>query len=149
ARSDKRGNVTLHGVADGQEINRVTGLPPGGGWVCLSRNARYVSFLAQGGRPALLSAWDLRANPPRRLLNEPAAGVGVFSQDSTRLALVHGDGSLRIQDLLAGRLALRLPLGITAQIRSGWVAWSPQGRQVAVARRKEVVVVDLTAGKEL
>src|SRR5262249_50968268 len=106
-RNDTRGNVTLHRVADGQVVDRLTGLPPTDSLLVLSPNARYVSICTTGR----VTAWDLHTRPARRLVDEPGLTEGYFNPQSTQMAMVHQDGSLLIHDLPSGRLALRLALG--------------------------------------
>src|SRR5439155_4396735 len=74
------------------------------------------------------------------------AGIGHaidFSPDSRQLAVGQTDGSISLYDLASGQALRRLPAGR----RPKWLAFRPDGRQLAVSGSTSVEIRDLDTGK--
>jgi serine/threonine protein kinase/WD40 repeat protein len=139
ARTDGQGNVTVRRVADDAEICH---FPSGieGCWTRLSPDGR---FLLGFGSPAC-KLWEVTGPEPRQILKEETTSLGAFSPDSRQVAIVEGNGSGGLYDLPSGRLRRRLDAGSVGHC---WLAFAPDGRQLALAYGDRVQVRDLETGK--
>jgi serine/threonine protein kinase/WD40 repeat protein len=137
ARVDRQGNVTVRRVADDVDVCRPFPSGIGDCWPLLSPDGRFLLVWA-GSR---CRVWEL-AGQERVILDEKRVN-GAFSPDSRQVALAHPDGSISLYELPSGELLRRLDPGPVA----GWLAYHPNGRQLALACQDRARVCDLETGK--
>jgi hypothetical protein len=146
---DNRGTIVVQRTGDGGELHRLEGFLQDCACLRLSPDGRYLATWNHHR----LKAWRLSPGRPR-LIHDDAAEVafrgvgpwiiGLFSPDSRRMILTRlRDGSLRVYDLEAGRLARSIPLGEFTE----FCAFHPGGRLLAVGLRRTIQVWDLESGR--
>jgi WD40 repeat protein len=143
ARLDRQGIVSIRGVADDREIQRVVAMK-GTDWVELSHNGR---FLVVGGKDRL-ELWNLIGPEPSLIHEEReqyANSTRAFSRDSHQFAFSRKDGVIILYDLASSQEIRRFEVG--AQPR--FLAFHPTRRQLALALRDRVQVRDLDTGVKL
>jgi len=147
--------VVLWDPATGQERRRFTlegeGDPPNN--VLFSLDGRLVAVIVRG-QP--LRLWEVATGKERPLVPPPAGGRVVqpggdpvesaaFSPDSRLLATGGRDHSVRLWDVSSGQQVRALP-GHMGWIAS--VAFSPDGRNLAVGHWRSVSLWEVRTGKE-
>jgi eukaryotic-like serine/threonine-protein kinase len=143
ARVDRQGVVTIRRVAGDAEICRLTRMKPGEAWASFSPDGQFVAVWRVDH---WFKVWKLSSPEPVVVVPEMLAPGGVtFSPDSMRLAIGHSDGSIRLHELPSGRQTKRME----SAPRPLWLAFHPEGRQLAVSRATGVQVFDLESGAML
>jgi eukaryotic-like serine/threonine-protein kinase len=144
ARVDLQGVVHIHRVAGGAEICRLPGMGPGEAWAWFSPDGQFLALRGGGHR---LEVWNLAGPKPVLVVEEsnaPDAGAA-FSPDSKRLATGHADDSIRLYELPSGRQMKQLG-GVP---RASFVAFHPNGRQLAIVCATGIQVYDIETGRKL
>jgi WD40 repeat protein/Tfp pilus assembly protein PilF len=135
---DQRGAVTIHLAGSGVEVGRLPGSRYQGiPW--FSADGRLMAIGAAGG----LKVWDLARR--KFVLKVNSFRQYNFSPDSRQLAGVHPDGTIGLYDLVT-RKRLRV-LARKLAYEPAWVAFHPQGHQLALACPTGVQIRDLATGK--
>ncbi|HMC65742.1 MAG TPA: hypothetical protein VKI65_12450, partial [Gemmataceae bacterium] len=143
ARVNKQGAVSIRRVAGDEEIARLPGSGSETG-VFFSRDGKFLVVWTVGGSTGL-KVWKLGGHEPIIAVQVPAGdSYGFdFSPDSRQCAISHADGSISLYDLASGQPPRRLPGGWRAE----WLAFHPEGRQLAVSCNTSVEIRDLDTGK--
>jgi serine/threonine protein kinase/WD40 repeat protein len=139
ARLDEQGNVSIHRVADNEEIYHFSGAAGATG-LYLSPNGQ---FLFVGSE--VWKLWKLAGPEPSVILDELRPKAHDFSPDSRQLAVARNDGGLEIYDLASGLRVRERQFG--AEPRH--LAFHPTEQRLAIAFEDRVEVRDLDTGNML
>jgi WD40 repeat protein len=137
--ADRHGVVTVCSVSDGAVICRIPAIEPGESFLKLSPDGRFLARI----HAAQFELWSLAGQEPTRMLLEPHGNFD-FSPDSRLLARGLADHAISVYDLAEGREVKKLEPGPPP---SGGMAFSPTGRQLAVAHNNGVQVRDVETGR--
>jgi WD40 repeat protein len=138
ARADRQWNITVRRVADDAELCH---FPSGtGGWPFLSPDGRFL--LVSNVSSGQYKLWDVAGPGPRVIPVGETVIAGAFRRDSPQVALAQPNGSISLHELPSGRLLRRLDAGPVPR----YLAFRPDGRQLAVACQNLTQVRDLETG---
>jgi len=147
--SDRKGNISIRRVADGEETACLPGPDVAPEWVGLrfSPDGKWLQVLHRvSGRPPLVVLWELHdGKPGRKVSLEQWCD---FSPDSRFVAGARSDGSVAVYETESGREVKRIAQGMGV---SG-VVYHPDGRHITVSLESKPRVgafLDLGTGKEI
>jgi RNA polymerase sigma factor (sigma-70 family) len=130
-------DVVVVDVVGGKELHRF-GVRTGHG-LAVSPDGKLVA-LVRGDRK--LSLWDTASGKELRTLDTPGQWMGPLAFGPGGAYLATAGADIRLWELRSGKEALRLE-------GTPPMAFSPDGRLLALARGREAVVYDLAAGREV
>jgi WD40 repeat protein len=147
--SDRKGNIRIRRVADGEETACLPGPDVAPEWVTLrfSPDGKWLQVLHRvSGRPQSVVLWELLAGKAGRQFS--LEQWCDFSPDSRFVAGARSDGSVGVYEPASGREVKRIAegMGVTG------VVYHPDGRHVTVSLKSKPRVVaslDLGTGKEI
>ncbi len=119
-------------------------LRPGGKWLAI---AAYADPTHAEGE-AFVQLWDIDADKEVRTLKSGPGGHVAFSRDGARLAGSAADGGVAIWDAESGQLMRRFEPSEEPEA-SVYVAFSPDGKQLAITQPRKVELWDTASGKHV
>jgi serine/threonine protein kinase len=147
--SDRKGNLSIRRIADGEETHSLAAPDQPLGWVALSFSPDghwlYADYRRDNSKPQA-AVWEFREGKLGRKVELPH--VCVISQDSSLAAGARPDGSIGVYELASGRQIKRFGEGTGA---SG-AFFHPAGRELAATLGpdgRRVAVFDRETGKEV
>jgi WD40 repeat protein len=163
ARGDDTGTITIHRVADGTSLLRLPS--PGPGWriandgdAVFSPDGRYGLQICRAPEKTTrwLRLWDLDADPPRVVLDVPAALGASFRPNGREIAVSVVDTaseedtssesiSIHVYDIPSGDDRI-VPIPVRAP---GEPAFHPTDSKLAIAEERAVRIVDLDTGSDV
>jgi WD40 repeat protein len=148
------GTVKLWDAASGQ-LQSTIALPSGADVLALEYDRQNGGRLAIAGANddgGFAGVWDTSTGQPAVELtgHEDTVTDIAFSPDGARLATTSADGTARVWDATSGDQLLELPATLDPEgqpIERSAVAWSPDGRRLAVAAAAAAGLYDATSGR--
>jgi WD40 repeat protein len=143
ARTDDRGNITVHELASDREIRRIPSPGRTVGAMALSPDGRFLTVHRQPTNA--FQVWNVDTGQVMVKEESGPSGSG-FRPDSREVAFCRADGTIQLVDLTTGKETNRLHTGEPTSM----LAYHPGGGQLAAAAyRGSPRIYDLASGNLL